>query len=84
MVNRRGTMSADYYKSPKPMNNMRFHVCVPIEKMFEMLQKGESLPLSGTPLEQFHDLIDAQNKGQKFYTGCDSTKPDGSCLGHTE
>mgnify|MGYP006935478015 CR=1 FL=1 len=58
-----------------------FHLCVEIDVALAKLAKGENI-FTGTPLEAFHDLMDAKNQGKKFYTGCDNMNAEGRCDGH--
>lgn len=60
---------------------MKFHICVPIDRALLELQKGNNI-FTGTPLEAFHDLMEAKEKGHKFYTGCENVDEIGICQGH--
>lgn len=59
------------------------HLCVPIDRALEELQKGNNL-FDGTPLEAFHALMEAQGEGKTYYSGCDNMEKDGSCGGHKQ
>jgi len=62
---------------------MKYHVCIKIETGMEMLGKGKNI-FDSTPLDAFQALVDAKEAGKTYYTGCDSTKTDGSCAGHSD
>ncbi len=62
---------------------MKYHLCVPISVGIEKLRKGENI-FSGTPIEAFHALIDNQNAGKKYFTGCDKEDLEGRCTGHED
>ncbi|MFA5993342.1 MAG: hypothetical protein WC823_00110 [Parcubacteria group bacterium] len=63
---------------------MKTHICVPIDRAIEELQKGNNLFEPATPSEAFRVLIRQKEKGKKYFTGCSNEGPDGMCQGHPD
>jgi len=58
-----------------------YHVCVPIDVALQKLQRGVNI-FDGTPLEAFHSLMTAKERGHTYYTGCNNVDREGRCKGH--
>lgn len=63
------------------MTKTTYHVCVGIDRALQELQRGNNL-FDGTPLQAFHNLMEAKGRSHIYYTGCDNVDAAGRCKGH--
>ena len=59
-----------------------YHICVSIRVALDKLLKGQNIFLPSTPNQVVRCLVEAENQGKTYYSGCSRMNAEGKCTGH--